>query len=171
MNTASRVQSVATPGQVWIDETTRPLTSASISYVDVGAHTLKGKADPVPLWAARAVVAQVGGAARADGLESPLVGRGRELRMIKELCHRVEEIRRPALLLVVGDAGVGKSRLGWDFSKYTDGLSSACRWHAGKCVSYGEGVAYYAHAAYVDDPTERAWLAPRLGAPLVELPA
>ncbi len=192
VNTASRVQSVAAPGQVWVDETTRLLTSAAISYADVGSHALKGKADPMPLWAARAVVATAGGAQRADGLEAPLVGRERELRMVKELFHGVAETGRPGLLVVSGDAGVGKSRLGWEFSKYTDGLADACRWHAGKCVSYGEGVAYYAVAeavrsrletglgtdeavdtaelvergltAYVDDPDERAWLAPRLGA-------
>jgi class 3 adenylate cyclase/tetratricopeptide (TPR) repeat protein len=196
VNTASRVQSVAAPGQVWVDETTRLLTSASIAYADVGSHTLKGKADPMPLWAARAVVGTAGGAQRADGLEAPLVGRDRELRMVKELFHGVAETGRPSLLVVSGVAGVGKTRLGWEFSKYTDGLADACRWHAGKCVSYGEGVAYYAVAeavrsrletglsdgpdtdepletaelverglaAYVDDPDERAWLAPRLGA-------
>ncbi len=192
VNTASRVQSVAASGQVWVDETTRLLTSAAISYADVGSHQLKGKVDPMPLWAARAVVATAGGAQRADGLEAPLVGRERELRMVKELFHGVAETGRPGLLVISGDAGVGKSRLGWEFSKYTDGLADACRWHSGKCVSYGEGVAYYAVAeavrsrletglgtdeavdtselvergltAYVDDPDERAWLAPRLGA-------
>src|SRR6185312_7046008 len=70
VNTAARVQSAAAPAQVWVDETTRLLTAAAISYVDVGSHTLKGKADPVPLWAVRAVVAAVGGAQRADGLEA-----------------------------------------------------------------------------------------------------
>ncbi len=146
VNTASRVQSIASPGQVWVDETTKLLTSAAISYAEVGSHLLRGKTDPVPLWAARAVVAQVGGAARADGLEAPLVGRDRELRVVKEVYHRVEESEKPALLVVAGDPGVGKSRLGWEFAKYTDGLSTTCRWHAGKCVSYGEGVAYYAVA-------------------------
>ncbi len=193
VNTASRVQSVAAPGQVWVDETTRLLTMASVSYADVGSHELKGKAEPMPLWAARAVIATAKGAQRADGLEAPLVGLDRELRMVKEAYHRAEETRRPSLLVIAGDAGTGKSRLSWEFSKYTDGLSTGCRWHAGKCVSYGEGVAYYALAeavrsrleigsgledesadtdalissglaAYVDDADERAWLAPRLGA-------
>ena len=164
-----------------------------MSYADVGSHPLKGKAEPVPLWAARAVVATAGGAQRTDGLEAPLVGLDRELRMVKEAYHRAEESERASLLVVAGDAGMGKSRLGWEFSKYTDGLSTACRWHAGRCVSYGEGVAYYALAeavrsrletgnghddepvdtdalverglaAYVEDADERAWLAPRLGA-------
>ena len=192
VNTAARVQSAAAPGQVWVDETTRLLTSASISYADVGSHQLKGKTEPMPLWAARAVIATAGGAQRADGLETPIVGLDRELRMVKEAFHRVEDSGRPALLVVVGDAGTGKSRLGWEFSKYTDGLAESCRWHSGRCVSYGEGVAYYALAeavrsrletgsgleepydgdqlverglaAYVADPEERAWLAPRLAA-------
>jgi class 3 adenylate cyclase len=193
VNTASRVQSAAAPGQVWVDETTRLLTSASVSYADVGSHLLKGKAEPMPLWAARAVIATTKGAQRADGLEAPLVGLDRELRMVKEAYHRAEETRRPSLLVIAGDAGTGKSRLAWEFSKYTDGLSTGCRWHAGKCVSYGEGVAYYALAEavrsrleigsgleddaadtdalitrglaeYVDEADERNWLAPRLGA-------
>ena len=44
MNTASRVQSAAAPGEVWVDETTKLLTSAAVSYVDVGSHALKGVA-------------------------------------------------------------------------------------------------------------------------------
>ncbi|GAA4694333.1 adenylate/guanylate cyclase domain-containing protein [Nocardioides conyzicola] len=192
VNTASRVQSAATPGQVWVDETTRLLTSSAITYVDVGSHAMKGKAEPVPLWAVRAVVAAVGGAQRADGLEGPLVGRDREIRLVKELFHRVEETERPALLVVDGEAGVGKSRLAWEFEKYVDGLSGEVRWHTGRCLSYGEGVAFYALAEairarlqvvadgagdddpsqllagglalLVDDADERAWLEPRLAA-------
>jgi class 3 adenylate cyclase len=146
VNTAARVQTAAAPGQVWVDETTRLLTTAAISYVDVGAHAMKGKADPMPLWAVRAVVAALGGAQRADGLEAPLVGRLRELRLVKELFHGAEESGNPALLVVEGEAGVGKTRLGWEFEKYADGLQTTVRWHSGRCLSYGEGVAYFALA-------------------------
>jgi predicted ATPase len=149
VNTASRVQSVAAPGQVWVDETTRLLTSSAISYVDVGSHAMKGKAEPVPLWSVRAVVAAVGGVQRADGLEAPHLGRDRELRLVKELFHGVEETHRPTLLVVDGDPGVGKSRLGWEFEKYADGLSTSVRWHSGRCLSYGEGVAFFALAEAV----------------------
>jgi class 3 adenylate cyclase/tetratricopeptide (TPR) repeat protein len=146
VNTASRVQSAATPGQVWVDETTRLLTSSAITYVDVGSHVMKGKTDPVPLWAVRAVVAAVGGAQRADGLEAPLVGRDRELRMFKDLFHATEDAQRPLLLVVEGDAGVGKTRLAWEFEKYADGLSGQVAWHRGRCLAYGEGVAFFALA-------------------------
>ncbi len=146
VNTASRVQSAASPGQVWVDETTRMLTTSAISYLDTGAHELKGKAEPVPLWAARAVVAAIGGAQRADGLEAPLVGRERELRLVKELFHSAEETRRPALVVIAGEAGTGKTRLAWELDKYCDGLRTVTKWHAGRCLAYGEAVAYHALA-------------------------
>ena len=92
------------------------------------------------------MVAEIGGAQRSDGLEAPLVGRVHDLRLVKDLFHRVEQTQRPALLIVSGEAGVGKTRLGWEFDTYTDGLSTVVRWHAGRCISYGEGVAFYALA-------------------------
>jgi class 3 adenylate cyclase/tetratricopeptide (TPR) repeat protein len=146
VNTAARVQTAATPGQVWVDETTRLLTASAITYLDVGSHAMKGKADPVPLWSVRAVVASRGGAQRADGLEAPLVGRDRELRLCKELFHGTEESRRPRLLVVEGDPGVGKTRLAWEFEKYSDGLEGNVLWHSGRCLAYGEGVAFFALA-------------------------
>jgi len=146
VNTAARVQSAATPGQVWVDETTRLLTTSAITYVDVGSHTMKGKADRVPLWSARAVVAGIGGVQRADGLEAPHIGRDRELRLVKEIFHGVEETGRPAMLVVDGEPGVGKTRLDWEFEKYIDGLQATVRWHRGRCLSYGEGAAFYALA-------------------------
>ena len=135
VNTASRVQSIATPGQVWVDETTKLLTSAAISYSDVGSHQLKGKAEPIALWSARAVVAEIGGAQRNDGLEVPLVGRVHDLRLVKDVFHRVEQTQRPAMLIVSGEAGVGKTRLGWEFETYTDGLSAIVRWHPRRRVT------------------------------------
>ncbi|HJQ41752.1 MAG TPA: adenylate/guanylate cyclase domain-containing protein, partial [Jatrophihabitantaceae bacterium] len=189
VNTAARVQSVASPGEVWVDENTRLLTSGAITYLDVGSHELKGKAEPVPLWAVRAVVAAVGGAQRADGLEAPLTGRGRELRVIKELFHGVEESGRPSLALVNGDPGLGKSRLAWEFFKYIDGLNDTVIWHSSRCLAYGDGIAFWPIAdavrgriglveseaeidpaaaldewlaANVADETESAWLRARI---------
>lgn len=146
VNTAARVESAAAPGQVWVDELTRSLTRRSIDFIGVGEHVLKGKADPVPLWAVRAVVAAADGSQRADGLEAPLVGRERELRLIKELFHRTAEKGSPSLLILSGEAGIGKSRLAWEFEKYSDGLPAATMWHTGRCAAYGERVPYHALA-------------------------
>jgi class 3 adenylate cyclase/tetratricopeptide (TPR) repeat protein len=146
VNTASRVQTVAEPGQVWVDESTRLLTTSAITYLDRGSHELKGRTDPVPLWSVQAVVAAIGGAQRADGLEAPLVGRERELRLVKELFHAAAETGQPRLMVMVGDPGAGKSRIGWEFEKYVDGLTANVRWHSGRCVAYGEGLAFFALA-------------------------
>ena len=75
VNTAARVQSAAEPSTVWTDSETRSLTSAAIAYSDMGAHTLKGKAEQVQLYRADAAIAGIGGAQRVDGLEAPLTGR------------------------------------------------------------------------------------------------
>ena len=74
VNTAARVQSVAPAGSVWVDSSTYRLAGAAIGFADVGEHELKGKAEPVRLWAATRVLSGVGGAQRVDGLEAPLVG-------------------------------------------------------------------------------------------------
>ncbi|MGA8046596.1 MAG: adenylate/guanylate cyclase domain-containing protein, partial [Dermatophilaceae bacterium] len=146
VNTAARIQSVAAPGQVWVDPRTRLLTQRAIEFVEVGEHDLKGKAEPVRLFAVRAVVAGAGGNQRSDGLEAPLVGRERELRLVKEIFHRTGEQGTPSLVVISGEAGVGKTRLAWEFEKYVDGLPAATMWHTGRCVAYGERGPYYALA-------------------------
>jgi AAA ATPase domain len=95
------------------------------------------------------VLSAVGGVQRVDGLEAPLTGRDAELRTVRELFHAAAERRVPRLVLVSGPAGVGKSRLGWEFEKYADGLVSELWWHRGRCLSYGEGVAFWALAEIV----------------------
>ncbi|HET7901794.1 MAG TPA: adenylate/guanylate cyclase domain-containing protein [Candidatus Nanopelagicales bacterium] len=189
VNTASRVQSVAEPGQVWVDEATKALASAAISFEDVGSHTLKGKAEPQRLWRAGVVVDAVGGGQRVDGLEAPFTGRDADVRLLKDLFHATQEAGRPRLVVLDGEAGVGKSRLAWEFEKYVDGLTATTMWHRGRCLSYGDGVAFWALAEimrtrlglveadtgdavnrglddglllYVADAAEREWLRPRL---------
>ena len=189
VNTAARIQSVADPGTCFVDEATKRATSAAIAYLDAGVHELKGKAEPIRLHRALRVVAGVGGALKSEGLEAPFVGRDRELRLIKDLFHASAHDHRAHLVSVTGIAGIGKSRLGWEFYKYLDGLSDEYLWHRGRCLSYGEGVAYWAlaemvrsragilegeataaaseklHAAVVEhlaDLEERRWVEPRL---------
>jgi class 3 adenylate cyclase/tetratricopeptide (TPR) repeat protein len=144
VNTAARIQAAAPPGQVWVDPETRVLTSAAVRFEDMGEHELKGKTEPLRLYRATEVFAGRDGAQRVDGLEAPLVGRDRELRLLKELFHSTEESGRSQLVVLDGEAGVGKSRLGWEFEKYIDGLPRTVRWHRGRCVSYGDGVAFWA---------------------------
>jgi class 3 adenylate cyclase/tetratricopeptide (TPR) repeat protein len=146
VNTAARVQSAAGAGEVWVDEATRGITAAAITFASTGVHELKGKAEPVQLFRADQVVAARGGAQRVDGLAAPFIGRDREFRLVKELYHATLDDSRARLVSVVGDAGLGKTRLVWEFEKYADGITQLTRWHRGRCISYGEGVAFWAFA-------------------------
>jgi class 3 adenylate cyclase/tetratricopeptide (TPR) repeat protein len=146
VNTASRIQSAADPGTVLVGEATRRASEAAIAYADAGTHELKGKAEPLPLWRASRVVSGRQGALKSGGLEAPFVGRDRELRQLKELFHACADERRPHLVSVTGIAGIGKSRLGWEFYKYFDGLADTVYWHRGRCLAYGDGVTYWALA-------------------------
>ncbi len=146
VNTVSRVQSAADPGSVLVGEATKRAAEAAIVFEDAGSHTLKGKAESVDLWKAVRVVGLRGGAAKSTGLEPPFVGRDRELRLIKELFHASAEDRKAHLVSVVGIGGIGKSRLAWEFYKYIDGLAEDVWWHSGRCLAYGDGVAFWALA-------------------------
>ncbi len=103
-------------------------------------------------------------------------------------------------MTVIGQAGIGKSRLAWEFEKYLDGVVDTAYWHEGRSPSYGEGISYWALAEmvrlragisegedaasarpklaamleqFVDDPDERRWVEPRLAGllGLAELPS
>ena len=190
VNTAARVQAAAEPGTVLADGATYRLAGRGVGFAEAGEHHVKGKAEPQRLWRATRVLSAVGGAQRVDGLEAPLTGRDAELRTIRELFHAAADRRIPRLVLVSGPAGVGKSRLGWEFEKYIDGLAAEVWWHRGRCLSYGEGVAFWALAEivrqrlgiaeedpaesavgklaagldrFVTDPEERAYVGARLG--------
>ena len=149
VNTASRIQSAAEPGTVLVGEATRRATEQTVVYEDAGTHTLKGKEEAVPLWRAMRVVSGARGSLKSQGLEPPFVGRDRELRQIKELFHACAEGQKAHLVSVTGIAGIGKSRLAWEFYKYFDGLPQLTYWHRGRCLSYGDGVTYWALADMV----------------------
>jgi class 3 adenylate cyclase/tetratricopeptide (TPR) repeat protein len=189
VNTASRIQSIADPGSVLVGDATKRAAEAAVTFEDAGSHELKGREEEVHLWRAMRVVAGTRGSLRAAGLEAPFVGRDRELRLVKELFHASGEESRAQLMLISGVAGIGKSRLAWEFEKYIDGLVQDVFWHRGRCLSYGDGVAYWALAEmvrmrceiaeeddadsarqklrtaleeHVPDDEERRWVEPRL---------
>ena len=158
VNTASRLQSVAPPGVVLVGESTRRAAERAIAFEPAGEQTLKGKLAPVPAYRALRVVAERGGANRSEGVEAPFVGRDDELRLLKDFFHATGRERQPRLISVTGQAGIGKSRLAWEFLKYVDGVLETIYWHEGRSPAFGEGVTFWALAEMV---RRRAGLAER----------
>jgi class 3 adenylate cyclase/tetratricopeptide (TPR) repeat protein len=149
VNTAARIQSAAHPGTVLAGESTRRAAEPAVVFEPAGDFELKGKSEAVALYRALRVTSGRRGALKSTGLEPPFVGRDRELRLVKELFHTSAEEKRPQLVSVTGIAGIGKSRLAWEFYKYFDGLADTIYWHRGRCLAYGEGVTYWALADMV----------------------
>ena len=94
------------------------------------------------------VLAGVGGLKRLDGLEAPLIGRDAEARSGSCSTRRRSGGCR-GWYWWARQAGVGKSRLGWEFDKYISGLAELVWWHRGRCLAYGEGAAFRALAEIV----------------------
>jgi class 3 adenylate cyclase len=149
VNSASRIQSIAEPGTVLVGSTTAGLVAGAIDLVAAGSHLVKGKEEPIVASRAVRTVAERGGRGRADTLEPPFVGRVSELRLLKEMLHAAGNDGRARLVSLVGQAGIGKSRLIWEFRKYTDGLVENVYWHEGRSPSYGDGIALWALAEMV----------------------
>ncbi len=191
VNTASRLQAAALPGGLLVDEGTYRAASRAILFEPFGDQVVKGKALPVPAWRALRVVAARRGAGRTERLEAPFVGRDEELRLLKDLFHATTREKRARLISIVGQAGIGKSRLAWEFEKYVDGLAQDVYWHHGRSPSYGEGITFWSLgemvrrragiaesddaettrrqltatlADYVPDEADRRWIAAPLAA-------
>ncbi|HYL40827.1 MAG TPA: adenylate/guanylate cyclase domain-containing protein, partial [Candidatus Binatus sp.] len=189
VNTAARLQSVAQPGTVLVGEATRLAAGEAIAFEAAGEQMLKGKEAPVAAWRAMRVVAERGGARRPDAIEPPFVGRAEELRFLKEQFHATGREGKARLVSLVGQAGIGKSRLAWELEKYLDGVVENVWWHRGRSPSYGEGVTFWALSEmfrrraglaegddadttrravaamlreHVPDEAERAWIEPRV---------
>lgn len=143
VNTASRLQSIAEPGTVFVGRPTYELTERAIDYETLGDRVVKGKEEPVSVFRAVRVASMVGGS--DGGLRAPpFVGRQRELRLLKDTLDLVGRERRARLVSIVGEAGIGKSRLVEEFKHQIDGYSRDVFWHQGRSPSYGDGVTYWA---------------------------
>ncbi|MFN2612772.1 MAG: AAA family ATPase [Solirubrobacterales bacterium] len=165
VNVASRLQDAGSLGSVTVGSSTVRATAGAISYKELKPLVLRGKKEPVPAWEAIEVISA--GPRRSSALrsESPLVGRGEEAQMLVSLGERVAREGSPHLVTVVGQAGVGKSRLLREVTSLLSESSSAPDIRNGQCPPYGSGIAYWALAEVIRtefdildaDTPETAW--------------
>jgi adenylate cyclase len=175
VNVAARLQAAARLGTVTVGESTFQATREAIEYDALEEPLeLKGKAQPVYAWEAlRPGRSRAAAESVAAPVRAPLVGRGHELARLHELVARVQSRRVAHMATVIGEAGVGKSRLLHEFERELGDRAGAPLVRRGRCLPYGSSVAYWplgevirAECAIVDgDPPALAWekLSARLG--------
>jgi hypothetical protein len=133
VNVAARLEQAAEPGEVLIGEPTLALVREAVVVGPIEPLALKGKAEPVP---ACRLLAVPGPAERSHA--APFVGRAQELSSLLQAWDRVRAQARCELVTVIGEAGVGKSRL---VAEALDGIEA--RVVRGRCLPYGEGITYW----------------------------
>ena len=149
VNTAIRLQSVAPPGTVLVGEaTSRPPAARSPSSRPASSCS-RARRRRCRRSGRCGSSRRRGGAGRSEQLEAPFVGRAPELRMLKDFHVATGAERRPRLVSIIGQGGIGKSRLVWEFQKYIDGVTEVVYWHQGRSPAYGEGISFWALAEMV----------------------
>ena len=138
VNVAARLEQAASPGEIFLGESTYRLVKDAVEVEPVAALDLKGKEDPVRAFRLVNVLADVAGHERH--LDSPMVGRGKELEMLERALERAITERTSHLFTLLGAAGVGKSRLVREFLDGSVGTATVLR---GRCLSYGEGITFF----------------------------
>ena len=160
VNVAARLEQAAAPHEVLIGETTLALVHEAVVAEAVEPLALKGKSRPVP---ASRLVSVLGAPERSHATR--FVGRERELESLVAAWERVRADERCELVTIVGDAGVGKSRL------VSEALAAMeARIVRGRCLPYGEGITYWPVVEVVkqlavlpSDPTAAAAIRSLLG--------
>jgi class 3 adenylate cyclase len=184
INTAARLQSVAPEMGVAVGLATYEATAAVFEYEELPAATLKGKSEPVRVFHAKAPRARFGTDLTRTH-DSPFIGREIDLALLKGIFDKAVAANSVQLVTVVGEPGLGKSRLVGELRTYIDARPELVTWRQGRCLPYGEGITFWAlgeivkgHAGILEsDPpqvaqakldvvlpegTERTWFRQRL---------
>jgi class 3 adenylate cyclase/tetratricopeptide (TPR) repeat protein len=138
VNTAARLEQAAAPGEVLIGAETYRLTRDAVRAEPADPVPAKGKAEPVLAYRLEDVAAGVAGHTRR--LDAPMVGRDRELALLRQAFERVTTDRACHLFTVLGAAGAGKTRLVEEFAAQVDAGATVLR---GRCLAYGEGITFW----------------------------
>src|SRR5919201_1869945 len=142
VNTAARLQAAAPVNGVLVGETTYRATRHVIEYEDATPVEAKGKTEPIPVWEAREPRARV----RTEAVSTSVrvVGRDRELALLRETLDRVRSDSAPQLVTLVGSPGIGKSRLVRELLGFVEEGGVLTFWRQGRSLPYGEGATFSA---------------------------
>ena len=143
INTAARIQSVAPEMGVAVGLATFEATGLVFDYEELESAALKGKAEPVRVFHAKAPRARFGTDLTRTH-DSPFVGREIDLAILKGVFDKTVAASSVQLVTVIGEPGLGKSRLVAELGDYVDARPDLVTWRQGRCLPYGEGITFWA---------------------------
>ena len=143
INTASRIQSVAPEMGVAVGLGTYEATTVVFDYEELEPATLKGKSESVRIFQAIAPRARLGTDLTRTH-DTPFIGREIDLALLKGIFDKTLAANSPQLVTVVGEPGLGKSRIVAELGAYVDARPDLITWRQGRCLPYGEGITFWA---------------------------
>ncbi|MGZ4257952.1 MAG: ATP-binding protein, partial [Gaiellaceae bacterium] len=148
VNTAARLQSAAPVNGILVGERTYRATSGAIDYREAEPVQAKGKQELVAVWEPLQARARFGVDVQHEA-RTELVGRERELEVLRMSLGRVLAERSPQLVTLVGVPGIGKSRLVYELFRIAEAEPDIILWRQGRSLPYGEGLSFWALAEIV----------------------
>jgi predicted ATPase len=142
VNVAARMQASARPGSVLVTAATHRFISPLVEAVDVGQLELKGKSETVHAYEITGLKAGAVHTRGLAGVTSPMVGRDAELRRLEQL-YEIVRAGQGRVACIVGEPGMGKSRLLVELRASLESSDAPPRWVEGRCLSYGETLPYH----------------------------
>jgi len=141
VNVAARMQALARPGTVLVSGATHRFIAALVESVDVGPLDLKGKTNAVQAYEVTGL--KEGATGRGlTGIHAPMIGRDAQLARLTEL-FGIARAGQGRVASILGEPGIGKSRLLSEFRASLEGGDSSVRWVEGRCLSYGQALPYH----------------------------
>jgi class 3 adenylate cyclase len=141
VNIAARMQALARPGTVLVSGATHRFVAALVESVDVGPLELKGKSTAVQAYEVTGF--KEGATGRGlGGIHAPMIGRDAQLARLREL-FAVAKAGQGRAAALLGEPGIGKSRLLAEFRAYVERGDESARWIEGRCLSYGKTLPYH----------------------------
>jgi len=141
VNVASRMQALARPGSVLVSGATHRFVAGLVESVDVGALDLKGKTNAVQAYEVTGL--REGATGRGlSGIHAPMIGRDSQLGRLREV-YAIARAGQGRVVSLLGEPGIGKSRLLSEFRAEIEAGDHPVRWIEGRCLSYGQTLPYH----------------------------
>jgi class 3 adenylate cyclase/tetratricopeptide (TPR) repeat protein len=143
VNTAARLQTSAPVDGILVGDATYRATERAVEYRSAEPVEAKGKTDLITVWEALEARSHYG-IDITRRVDTALVGRDRELALLRDALDRARHQDEPQLVTLVGEPGIGKSRLVHELFVHIEGMPDLITWRQGRCLPYGDGVSYWA---------------------------
>ncbi len=142
VNVAARMQAAARPGTVLITASTHRFVANVFETVDLGPLELKGKSEPVKAYEVAGIRSERASLRGLGATRSPMVGRDEQLAAMESV-FAVVRAGQGRVVSILGEPGIGKSRLLADFRAEVESADPSPAWFEGRCISIGQSLPYH----------------------------